>query len=95
MRFTIVAFLFCLTSSIANAQQIFEVSKPMKCADVHFLMQDLTEEYKEKLLWVGKTESDASYIAIMQNKENGTWTVIQYDSKIGCVLGVGRLGSAI
>ena len=95
MRISVMAFLFCLNSAIANAQEIFELRKPMKCADVNYLITDLTENYKEKMMWVGKTEGDNTYIAILQGKENGTWSVIQYDSKTGCVLGVGKLGSAL
>jgi hypothetical protein len=67
----------------------------MRCADVQELVNDLTENYGEKMIWTGKDTSTATYISIYKNEKTGSWTLIQYDSKVGCVLGAGELGTPI
>ena len=93
MRTLLVAFLFCLTSSIANAQEVIELSKPMKCGDAEYVMTHFVNNYGEKPLWVGKDIS-GSHITLLVNKEKNTWTLIQYDSKLACVLGAGQSSSS-
>jgi hypothetical protein len=88
------AFLFCLASSIANAQEVIELNKPMKCGNAQFVMNHFAQEYGELPLWVGKEKQSGSYITILVNKEKKTWTVIQYDASLACVLGAGEGGSS-
>ena len=38
MKNTAVALLFCLISSIAHAQEIIDLTKPMKCSDAQSVM---------------------------------------------------------
>ena len=87
-----VAFLFCLTSSIANAQEIFDLQKPMKCSDAQTVMSHFTEEYNEKPVWVGKTLNN-THMTLLVNKEKRTWTMIEYDARLACVIGAGESGS--
>jgi len=93
MRTLLVAFLFCLASSIANAQEVIELTKPMKCGNAEYVMTHFSTEYGEKPLWVGK-EISGSHITLLVNKEKKTWTLIQYDSKLACVLGAGQVSSS-
>ena len=92
MRILLMAFLFCLTSSIANAQEVIELTKPVKCGDTQWVVNHFTSEYGEKPLWVGKDGNSNSYVTLLINKETRTWTLLQYDGKMACVLSVG--GSA-
>lgn len=87
-----MAFLFCLTSSIANAQQVIELVKPLKCGDAQFVMTHFTTEYGESPIWVGKSET-GTHITLLMNKEKKTWTMLEYDAKFACVLGTGKGGS--
>lgn len=89
MRMIIMAFLFCLASSIANAQQIIDLTKPMKCSDAQTVMNYFTDTHKESPVWVGKTVH-GTHIALLANKETRSWTVIEYDTKLACVLGAGE-----
>jgi len=89
MRITIMAFLFCLASSIANAQQIIDLTKQMKCSDAQTVMNYFSDTHKEAPVWVGKTVH-GTHIALLANKEKQSWTMIEYDSKLACVLGAGE-----
>jgi hypothetical protein len=89
MRKIVMAFLFCLTSSIANAQEIIDLTKPMKCSDAQSVMNYFVDIHKEKPIWVGKSVHN-THITLMMNKQTRSWTMIEYDTKIACVLGAGE-----
>ena len=93
MRIVLMAFLFCLTSSIANAQEVIELMKSVKCGDAQWVMDHFTSEYGERPIWVGKDSNSNSYITLLINKETKSWTLLQYDSKMACVLSVGQTPS--
>jgi hypothetical protein len=87
-----VALLFCLISSIAHAQEIIELTKPMKCSNAEHVVRHFSDVYNEKPLWVGKT-TNGTHVTLMVNKDKGTWTMVEYDSAIACVLGAGETSS--
>ena len=89
MKSIVMAFLFCFISSIANAQEIIDLNKPMKCSEAQNVMNYFTSNHKETPVWVGKTVH-GSYITLLANKETRSWTIVEYDSKIACVLGAGE-----
>jgi hypothetical protein len=93
MQKTMMAFLFCLAGSIAHAQEVIDLTKPMKCGKAEFVMNHFTQEYGEMPLWVGKDVS-GSHITLLVNKEKRSWTLIQYDGTIACVLGAGETSSS-
>ena len=94
MRILLMAFLFCLTSSIANAQEVIELNKSVKCGDAQCVMNHFTNEYGEKTLWVGKDANSNSYVTLLVNRETRSWTLLQYDGKMACVLSVGQSASS-
>jgi hypothetical protein len=87
-----MAFLFCLTSSIANAQQIVDLVKQLKCSDAQSVMSYFSVNFQEAPLWVGKTNT-GTHITLLVNKETRTWTMIEYDASMACVLGAGDISS--
>jgi hypothetical protein len=89
MRKIAMAFLFCLTSSIANAQEIIDLTKPMKCSDAQIVMNYFVDTHKETPVWVGKSVHN-TYITLLMNKETRSWTMVEYDVRIACVLGAGE-----
>jgi hypothetical protein len=89
MRKIAMAFLFCLTSSIANAQEIIDLTKPMKCSNAQTVMNYFLDIHQEKPIWVGKTVHN-THITLLANKEKRSWTVIEYDARLACVLGAGE-----
>jgi hypothetical protein len=86
---TAMAFLFCLTSSIANAQEIIDLTKSMKCSNAQTVMNYFVDTHKETPVWVGKSVHN-THITLLVNKDTRSWTVIEYDTRIACVLGAGE-----
>lgn len=85
-----VVFLFCLFGTIANAQELdaFNVNKKVLCADAKSVFKNISEsKYKELPVWVGRTED--SNMSIIANEETGTWTIIQFNKEIACVIDAG------
>ena len=95
MRSTTMAFLFCLISSIAHAQEIVDLQKSLKCSDAQVVMNYFVDTHKETPVWVGKSVHN-THITLLVNKETRSWTMIEYDSRLACVLGAGedRSGSS-
>ena len=88
-----MAFLFCLAGSIAHAQEVIDLSKSMKCGKAEFVMNHFAQEYGEMPLWVGKTVN-GTHITLLANKEKRSWTLVEYDGNIACVLGAGETSSS-
>ena len=89
MRSTTMAFLFCLISSIAHAQEIIDLQKPLKCSDAQVVMNYFVDTHKETPVWVGKSVHN-THITLLMNRETRSWTVIEYDTRLACVLGAGE-----
>lgn len=88
---SLVAFLFCLISTIVNAQSEFkQTTKPVMCGPLSSIIKTLTErDVDEKLLWIGRDESQKSDYALFVNAKNGAFTIVQFANEIGCILGLG------
>ena len=93
MQKLIMAFLFCLISSIAHAQEIVDLNKAMKCSEPQKVMNYFVDTHKEIPVWVGKTVHN-SHITLLMNRETRSWTMIEYDDRLACVLGAGEDKSA-
>lgn len=89
MRDTTVALLFCLISIIGHTQDIIDLTKSMKCSDPQKVMNYFVDTHKEMPVWVGKSVHN-SHITLLMNKETRSWTLIEYDDNLACVLGAGE-----
>jgi len=88
--------LVLLVVGLVAAQSVI-VQKPVKCVETEALFQGLIgSDYKEKPIWLG-VESDAtlSKYSLFVNEQTKTWTLIQFDEKIACVLGTGENSTRI
>ncbi len=93
---TIAACLFCLASSIANAQyKPFQLEKKVDCGPAVKLMEFLERDYNERQVWVGidMTGANESYMALLMDRSTGKWTVVQYNTHVACILGSGIRGT--
>lgn len=88
MRSITVAFLFCLTSTIANAQA-FQTNKPVICDETKKVISALNEHWNEKLVWAANDGRDQSRYALFVNEKTKTWTMLQLTPEVACVVGVG------
>jgi len=87
-----LVFLIALFSSMLYAQEVIHLTKEMKCSNADFIMSEFTLKYGESPIWVGKTDR-GTHITLLVNKTKKTWTVVEYDARLACVLGVGEGGS--
>lgn len=80
-----------LVLGIAVAQSV-TVQKPVDCADTAILLRGLSgSDYKEKPIWWGvEPGATVSRYGLFVNEETKSWTLIQFDEKIACVLGTGE-----
>jgi hypothetical protein len=85
----LIVTLALLISTAAFAQQIIDLTKPIKCSDPQSVMNFFKDTHKEKPVWVGKTVHN-THITILSNEETKSWTLIEYDTKLACVLGAGE-----
>ncbi len=88
MRYIAVAFLFCLSSSIANAQA-FQSEKPVICDKTKNVIEFLTSRYNEKPIWTGKDARDETRYSLFVNSKTGSWTLLQMTPEYACLLGIG------
>lgn len=89
MRDTTVALLFCLISSIVPAQDIIDLTKSMKCSDPQKVMNYFRDTHKEIPVWVGKSVHN-THITLLMNTATRSWTIVEYDNNLACVLGAGE-----
>ncbi len=88
MRKLAMAFLFCLTSSIANAQA-FQYMHPTLCDKLETVLESITQKFGEKPTWAGQDIQDGSGFMLFENAKENSWTLIKYNKQFACVLGVG------
>ena len=96
MKKTIIALFLCISTSVfSQSTDFFELTKAMKCTATDKLMSHLASEFGEKLTWAGKETRTGTYLSLFKNELTGTWTMIQYDGRTGCILGAGESGTPI
>jgi len=85
-----------LVLGLAVAQSV-TVQKPIECADTATLLRGLSgSDYKEKPIWWGiEPGATVSRYSLFVNDETKSWTLIQFDEKIACVLGTGDASTQI
>jgi hypothetical protein len=59
-----------------------------ECAETADVLKELILVYKEQPIWVGRTDKGMNY-GIFANIQGKSWTMIQFNGKISCVVLVG------
>jgi len=81
--------LFLLVPLLASAEPI-QINKPVTCENTLLIFQALLEQAGEKPIWVGKGDgADTSRTVILANEKTKSWTIVQFDKNMACVLGSG------
>jgi hypothetical protein len=78
-----------LISSIAHAQ-LSEYERRFTCGKTQFVISALTQNAQEKPIWAGADPQSGTETMILQNTRTLTWTVVQYDQTMACVLQSGE-----
>jgi hypothetical protein len=77
-----------LTSAAPEADDAFFVEKRVVCDKTNVVFEVLMKgESRENPIW-GGTNGDARF-GLFINKETGTWTMVQFNKDIACILGHG------
>lgn len=87
IRNALVAFLFCITSTIANAE-LFQITKTLPCDKASKLLS-LMEDFRESPTWQGKNNKGV-YTILLTNKDTKTWTLVLTDGVSVCILDSGQ-----
>jgi hypothetical protein len=74
-----------LISSVAHAQ-LSEYERKFTCGKTQFVISALTKTAQEKPIWAGADPETGTQTMILQNVKTLTWTVVQYDQTMACVL---------
>ena len=91
MKTIIIAALTVVISATALAQESRTFNKPVLCADRDRVIRELTgPKYQEMPVWLGLENSSGDRYSLFVNAETGSWTLIQFDEKIACVIGAGE-----
>ena len=92
-------YLLLLALLIPNllVAQPLTIQKPVTCVDTKMLLQGLTSsDYKETAFWLGiEPGAEVSKYSVFVNQQTRTWTIIQFNDKIACVLGTGTESTQI
>ena len=92
-------YLLLLVVSVIGivAAQPVTVQKPVDCVNTETLFQGLIgSDYKEKPIWLGiEPGATLSKYSLFVNEQTKTWTLIQFDAKMACVLGTGEASTQI
>jgi len=74
-----------LISSVVHAQ-LSEYERRFTCGKTQFVISALTRNAQEKPIWSGTDPQSGTETMILQNTRTLTWTVVQYDQDMACVL---------
>lgn len=99
MRKLLMAFLFCSTSTIANAQigpEFSTLQKPVICGPMETILKGLADpDIAEKPIWIGQDDTGRSEYMLFVNPKTNAFTLVQVGKTIGCILGIGYKSSLV
>ena len=81
--------LLFLMTSVTHAQ-LQEYERRLTCGETQFVMSALIKTAQEKPVWGGADPQTGTQTSILVNTKTLTWTVVQYDHKMACVLQSGE-----
>ena len=81
--------LLCVFVASSVSADPFPSQKPVICEDAEIVLAALAEKYHEKVVWMGKDIKNGNAHILTVNEKESTWTYIETDGRIACVLGAG------
>ena len=88
MRKVIATLLFLPT--LVFASDWIEAHKPIDCGPFQEILSIVTQKgVEEEVAWIGKAENNSS-VALFLNPKTSTWTLVQYNKEVSCVLEMGK-----
>ena len=94
MKPKIVAILLAIPL-LVYAQSII-IEKPLQCLPTDQVLKELAREYDEKIVWHGVgVDQELRRYGLWVNESSKTWTLVQFDETIACILGAGRISTEV
>lgn len=79
-----------LLPALAQAEPV-TVEKPVICDKTELVLKVLRERHGETPVWIGTgNEEPRSNYVLMINRDTASWTLLQYNPDVACVLGSGE-----
>lgn len=86
-------FLILLATLGVSAafSQPFTAKKEVQCDKTETLVSLLKgQDYEEAPIWLGKGDGPTPNYSLFTNAKSKTWTIIQFNKDLACVLGTGE-----
>ena len=87
LKQALLGVLFLPALVVAQQQGPVTVEKPVICGPTEIVITSVVE-FKELPIWGSQLED--SKIALFANAETETWTMIQWNDDVACVIEVGK-----
>jgi len=68
--------------------KVFRVDKPVICGDIEIVIKTLSEELDQYPIIMGL--GDDNKIVLMTNKDNSSWSIIEFNETTACILNAGK-----
>jgi len=68
----------------------FESTKRITCGSYQDVVVNLASQYEEKAIFTGKDLYDDTYYILFTNPKTSSWTFVQTNGNVACVLGTGE-----
>lgn len=92
----IIGALLLTSGIVAGAIELFEVKQTVYCGQADVIVSRLIgEDFKEVPVWAGKDAETESRIVLMVNAKTKTWTILQMDETVACLIGSGENATII
>ncbi len=88
IKSVVIGVLF-LPFFVFAQQGAVRVDKPVICFDSKTTIEELQKEWKEIPFW-GSVLEDKSKIALFINPKTKSWTILQWNDKVACVIEAGE-----
>ena len=86
MKKIILSLLLAVSTVVCSK----ETHKPVVCMDAKEMFDAIFEEYRETILMVFDQDSFPHKIVLTVNPATKTWSLIEYNTEIACLLGSGK-----
>lgn len=82
--------LFLMKDAYAEPK---ELKKPVLCDTLEKVVEAVSKQFGEKPMWSGKDQKTQYVITF--NEKSKSWTFVQFDESMACILGTGEGGQLI
>ena len=83
-------FILILIVPLLASAEPTQINKPVICDSTLLVFQALVEQAGEKPIWVGRGDGkDTSRTVILADEKTKSWTIVQFDKNMACILGSG------